>query len=126
MKKFLALTVLGILLLTLSACNKDNEGKIQGKWKADNAQAVSSVGTNLVFKEGKIHSNGDSESLFDLKSYTFKDKDQSVIRLYTTTADDGIYSKDNPRVYGVIKFKDNDHFSIETTDDGTYKFKKAD
>lgn len=126
MKKFLAITVLGILLLTLSACNKDNEGKIQGKWKADNAQAVSSVGTDLVFKDGKIHSNGDSESLLNLKSYTFKDEEKTVIRLYEDTPDDEMYSKDNPTVYGVIKFKDNDHFSIETTDDGIYKFKKAD
>lgn len=126
MKKFLALTFLGILLVTLSACNKDNEDKLQGKWKADNAQAVSSVGTELVFKDGKIENNGSEENLLDLKSYTFKDEEQTFIRLYTDSPNDEMYDKNYPKVEGVLKFKDNNHISIETTDDGTYKLKKDD
>ncbi|MBM6639446.1 hypothetical protein DWB98_13215 (plasmid) [Staphylococcus xylosus] len=126
MKKFLALTFLGILLVTLSACNKDNEDKLQGKWKADNAQAVSSVGNKLVFNKGKIESNGGNNALFNLKAYTFKDEDKTIVRLYEETPDDELYSKDDPAVYGVLKIKDKDHISIETTDDGTYKFKKDD
>lgn len=123
--KLIYVSMFIFLSIVLVACSNSNKDKIQGTWKSSNSDALRSLGTKIVFKENKVFNDGD-ESRLDIKSYNFKDEDQTIIRLYRENQNESIYSEDNPAVYGVLKFKDKNTLTIDTNDDGVYELKKAD
>lgn len=123
--KLIYVSMFIILSIVLVACSNSNKEKLQGTWKSSNSDALRSLGTKVVFKENKVFNDGD-ESRLDIKSYNFKDEDQTIIRLYRENQNESIYSEDNPAVYGVLKFKDKNTLTIDTNDDGVYELKKAD
>lgn len=123
--KLIYVSMFIFLSVVLVACSNSNKDKIQGTWKSSNSDALRSLGTKVVFKENKAFNDGD-DSLLDIKYYNFKDDDQTIIRLYEEDKNDKLFMKDEPAVYGVLKFKDKNTITIDTNDDGVYELKKAD
>lgn len=124
-KSILSIILLASLTLILSACGKTNEDKLQGTWKADNSDAMRSIGDSMTIEDHHIKVKGGSET--PIKHFNFKDKDDKEakhIRFYTETPKDKIFDKDFPDTEGVLHFKDNGTIEIGTDMDGTYKFTK--
>ncbi|MGW8027992.1 hypothetical protein ACWEYW_13215 [Staphylococcus xylosus] len=124
-KIVIGLVCLFSLALILSGCDKSNKEKLQGTWKADNSDAIESIGEEMTIKGNNIKVKSDEEE--PIKYFNFKDKDDDnpkYIRFYTDKSSSKYYNAEYPDREGVLHFKDNDTIEINTSLDGTYIFKR--